>query len=182
MVGDILLIRLLAIFLLGSFQVSLGAVYQYVDENGNVVFSDVPREGSFERKLSDPAVIKFKQKTEAKKNESVPQVVEPEEPLDYSKLEIISPKEDAALRENSGNVSVSLSIEPKLQTNFGHYLKISIDGRVLPDKYQTDHLVLNNLDRGSHNIIAKLYNESGRLLKQSSSIKFHLHRFSARFR
>ena len=183
--------RLVVILLLFFFAPSLvlAAIYQSVDENGNITFSDKPTKGSFERKIKEPPVMKMESpsstdETEKPVSES-PQVdntAEKKEAKKYRLFSIKSPQDKEAVRENNGNVTVKLNLQPELQKTFGHYIKVSLDNKLLSEKYTSSSIVLDNLDRGAHQLSATVYDKEGKLLIKTPDITFYLQRYSALFR
>jgi hypothetical protein len=146
-------------------------IYRSVDKDGNVVFTDQP---SPEAELiqidklqtiSPPAPTadfdyeKKRQKPEAK----------------YTKVSVVSPVNDAAIRENSGKVTVSVSTMPALAA--GDTLVVYLDGKENPLSGGTSK-TFSNLDRGTHQLRAAVKNSEGRIVLSSQSVTFHLLRQS----
>lgn len=173
---------LIFLLLTGFSAFSQAAVYQYVDENGNVVFTDKPVNGAFERKLKEPAVIKFKKQASETEVKSGSEPTQKEEAQKYSNFAIESPELNAAIRDNAGNVTVVISAKPELQTKFGHYIQLTLDGKRLDQKYASNRISLNNLDRGSHTVSATLLNKTGSVLQTTTSVTFFLQRYSKKAR
>ena len=179
---------ILILFLFLSVQsFALAAIYQSVDAEGNVVFSDKPTKGSIERKIKEPPVIKMQTKPQIEESEKVlsPQTedqTESQVAKEYQSFSIVSPQDDEGVRENDGNVSVKLKLQPELQKKFGHYIMLSLDNKLLSEKYTSSSMVLKNLDRGTHQLSASVYNKRGDFLKKTPDISFHLLRFSILFR
>lgn len=175
------LLLLLALFTASAH----AAVYQYVDEEGNVVFTDKPVEGGFERKLKEPTVIQFKKEPPAKKTTAKKESkVEEEKAVaqQYSRIEIVSPVHEGTVKQDAGIVEITLRIEPQLQTEFKHNVKLSFDGRWSKDSYTSTSITLENIDRGEHRIKVAIVDEAGKRLKSSKEVVFYLRRFSKHFR
>lgn len=180
-----MLIKALILSLFFCFSVSANTeVYQYIDEQGNVVFTDKPVEGGHKREVKDPAVIKFKERPvpAVLKESETGRKQEKESPQQYTRLAIVKPEQDSSFQENTGTVAVSLAIQPELQLKFGHYVQVSLDGNWLPTKYASNSLTINNVNRGSHAIKVAVMDPSGMRLITSNTITFHLRQFSRRFR
>src|SRR5690606_17159241 len=85
-------------------------IYRGVGPDGETVFSDTPSPGSVE--------------IEKKEIPTVPATVPPPPPraprdrdaavADYKRVEIIAPENDSIVRDNLGNVSVNVAVEPGL--------------------------------------------------------------------
>lgn len=176
--------------LIFSTQLS-AAVYQYLDENGNIVFSDKEVPGSIERKIYVPPVVTFRKNEEAAKKTApadgslidVVTVSENEKKAKpYVKFKISKPVDDEAYRDNLGNVNVQLFISPSLQVSFGHKIKVEFDGKTLPGSWTSSTISFSNVDRGTHSISAFIVDKSGSKIKSSATHTFHLLRFSSLFR
>lgn len=148
-------------------------VYRSVDKDGNVTYSDKPSKGSVEVEVKELETVKPLETAPpiADKKDNKPAAV-------YSGIEITSPQDDVSIRENTGNVSVTVSLNPNLKN--GHKLVLYLDGEEYASG-TTTNFQLQNIDRGSHQLRAAVQNAEGRLLISSKSITFHLHRFSALF-
>lgn len=99
-------------------------------------------------------------------------------PPNYDSLQVTSPKHDLAIRENSGNILISVSLSPELSSQHGHALEILMDGQVLANSGPT-FIDLENVDRGTHNLTARVIDEQGRTLITSEPVSFHMLRYSA---
>lgn len=160
------------------------AVYQYQDEEGNIIFSDKPVPGSVERKVESPAIIKIQKDTKSKTPEKSDESafgdvkIKEKKPKPYKLFSMASPKDDESIRENLGNVSVALKISPDLQTEFGHRIMIEFDGKLLEDKWKSNVIAFSNVDRGTHSLKAHLIDTNGNRLKSTPIVTFHLQRFS----
>ena len=93
----------------------------------------------------------------------------------YDSISITQPADDVAIRENAGNVSVSIALSPALKDK--HSLNLKLDGSVAASGPQTQFL-LSNVDRGTHTLQADVVDEHGTVLLSSKPITFHLLRFS----
>jgi len=176
------IINLLAIFLCLSFSSStvLAQMYKWVDKEGNISYSDQPPYKGAEQ-LDAPALSTMPATTAPKKSPATADTPEDEtdkEVTSYSRLTITSPANDASIRENTGNVSVSFSITPALDSNNGHYFSISMDGKVVKNKITSTSASLSNVDRGTHKVRISVKDKSGKTLLKSKTITFHLLRFS----
>ncbi len=150
-------------------------LYKWVDENGEVHYSDSPpHKNAKEIKppplMTTPAVKYTPKKKEAEEKE--------ETATKYTDFKITSPGENETIRDNSGNVSISLSIDPPLDTKNGHSISILIDGRTKINKSKSLSHTLNYVDRGTHKLQAEIRNAKGKTIKSSNTVTIHLHRFS----
>lgn len=151
-------------------------MYKWVDEEGNVSYSDQPQHKDA-RKLdsfSDNTIPATRVPPRAQP--APPPSGEPE--TRYSLLQINSPEHDQAIRSNIGNISVSLMTQPALNVAQGHSISLLLDNKLVSENITTDQATLQNLDRGTHQLSAIIKNKQGKTLQQSDTITFHLHRHS----
>ena len=170
-----ILITICTLFLALNVQAKL---YKWVDETGEVHYSDAPpaqdaKPMDLPPLQTTPAVkYKPKEKKDADKTEKE------EDKFSYSKFEIATPANDATIRDNSGNMNISLVIAPALNTEKEHYIRILLDNRVKVSKTQRLSTSLSFVDRGSHTLKAEVRDAAGKLVKSSNTVTFHMHRFS----
>lgn len=162
-------------------------IYRTVDENGNVVFTDVPPKSNEQGaavKLGDsnsftPPPGENRQPT----GRSVEEWLDgdsgdsDQEPAagGYASLKVASPANDAAVRDNAGNVTVTASVEPELASD--HVMQLYLDG-TLRQSGPTTSFQLTNLDRGSHDVELRIVDQGGNVLASSGPSVFHLQRRS----
>ncbi len=155
-------------------------IYRTVDEDGNVVFTDIPPREEVE---SEQIVVETPNSFAIE--EAVPQeardlwVVEPpaegeEPPFSYTALDIASPQDDEPIRENAGNISIIANVAPRLQS--GHVMRLYMDGAVAQEGPQST-FNLANVDRGTHTIALEIVDENGRSMIRSDDSTFHMLRF-----
>jgi hypothetical protein len=146
-------------------------IYRSIGPDGSIVFSDVPTDGAEEVDLSQPTVVDAPPPPEfvyTREKEAAP--------VDrYDMLAITSPGHDEAVRENAGNVSVNVSMNPNLSG--GDQVVLLLDGREVAAGTQTTFR-LQNVDRGTHQLRALVRGPDGSILKNSEAITFHLLRHS----
>ncbi len=148
-------------------------IYRSVDEDGNVIYSDqeLPN-GELIPTPTDNAVTMPRPET------SAPVEEEEEKPTgNYHSFSITSPEHNAVIRNNAGNITVTLSIDPPLKVGSGDYIRLYLDGEELRSKLTSSNTQLSNIARGTHTLRAELSNASGKTLK-SASVQFHLKRIS----
>lgn len=150
-------------------------MYKWVDEEGNITYSDTPPVKEAEElrppTLNTMPTVKPAEKTSAPGKR-------PEKPTIYTQFDIISPDNGATVRDNSGNVAISMKMAPILNTKQGHTISVSLDGKVIKDKIQSTSTSLSDISRGTHTISASIKNKKGSTLYTSQTITVHLHRSS----
>jgi len=158
---------------LGLFSVTASAaIYQSVDKDGNVVFSDEP--GTDAKPVELPPLPTY---TAPKhKPVSQPTPASGEQATTYESLVIQQPAQDATLRDNTGMVSVSAALEPKLNSAAGHRFQFYLDGAAAGGPVTSPSFSFDNVDRGAHQVEVAVIDSSGNELKRSGSVRFYLHR------
>ncbi|MCK5002759.1 MAG: DUF4124 domain-containing protein [Gammaproteobacteria bacterium] len=160
------------VLLLGSLSLQ-AEIYRWTDEEGTVHFSDTEHPDAELIPTPTPNAIQMP-KFEAKQ----PIVEEEkEEASSYNSFTIVSPADDSTITDNTGNLSVSLSIEPVLNIKSGHYIRLSVDNQIMVSKTYSLNSQISSINRGSHTLKAEVLNSSGQLLMSHSS-RFHMKRFS----
>ncbi len=157
--------------LLGSLSIH-AEIYRGVDDEGNVFYSDKEQPNSELIPTPTSNTIPMP-KLEAKQ----PVTTEEKKDSPYKSFSIVSPSNSATIRDNTGNLSVSLSIEPILNIKNGDYFRLSIDNRVVTARTTSLTTQIPNIDRGSHSLKAELVDSSGQTI-MSNSVQFHMKRFS----
>ncbi len=89
----------------------------------------------------------------------------------YSKFSIIAPKNKQAIRANNGDVTVMLSLKPKLLDK--HQLRIFLDGKKMAEG-NLKMVNLTNLDRGEHTVYAIIKGAKGEDIMKSKAIVFNV--------
>lgn len=151
-------------------------MYKWVDEKGNITYSDTPPEKDAE--ALEPPMLNAMPTVKPSARPPTQEKEETEKQTQYILLQITAPANDATLRNNSGNISITLSLTPALNIKQGHYLSIMLDGNVVKDKLITPGASLNNIDRGTHILSASVKNRKGATLLSSSPVTVYLHRAS----
>ena len=156
--------RFLILFLLAFNFVCLSAetVYKTVDEEGNIIFTDKPGEGAEEIKLEELQTIKNPNPPQYK---PLPEKQPDPGPL-YKSFFVANPADGSGLRSNAGNITISLSLQPSLRP--GHKVVITLDGKEVSSGNSLG-VSLNNVDRGTHSIGAKVLDVNGTQLISTSS-------------
>ena len=146
-------------------------IYRWVDENGAVVFSDKPQENAEIIKL--PLLETYKTPASAKNNLSS-KVRRDQKKQGYSEFKISRPAKDETIRNNAGDVTIAVQLTPNLKS--GHKIILNVDGN------ETEISGLSKsysgIDRGSHNVSAKIINSIGETLGSTGQVMFHLMRSS----
>ncbi|MEO5573981.1 MAG: DUF4124 domain-containing protein [Gammaproteobacteria bacterium] len=161
---------------------ALGAVYKSIAPNGSVTYSDQPQAGAKEVELAPepPPPVKAPAATAGDAQATAPAGPIPEKPpfTGYTAFAIVSPENDATLRENNGNVEIQLAMEPALYLEAGHKITALLDGKPVAEGLTELKLILANIDRGTHTVEAQVSDGTGALLATTNPVTFHLKRIS----
>lgn len=158
------------------------AIYKTTDAEGNVVFTDVPPKDDA-KSLELTQGNTYRPETPTPVNTAPVAADEADENAEdvpaagYNKIAITSPVHDEALRENAGNISVSVTMDPALDTSSGHRVQVLVDGQVAGEASSAT-VSLQNIDRGTHSLIAQVIDANNSVLASSSAVVVHLQRYS----
>jgi hypothetical protein len=163
------------------------AIYKWVGPDGTTVYSDQPQPGAEEIKLpkEPPPAVEVK---------PIPATA-PTPPIEagpgekpaaapefkgYSKVAIVRPKNDEAVRANDGNVEVEIALEPAFDPKLGHVFIANLDGAPFGAPQTEPLFRLLNVDRGTHNLRVEVKDSEGNTVGDTGSIVFHVLRVSIR--
>ncbi len=159
--------------------VTLGAasaeaeIYKWILPNGTIKYSDRPPAEGAEKAELRPLVTYTPPPLSAEPAEAAPQA----EPASkgYESFTIVSPANDATIRDNAGNVSLSFAITPSLTP--GHAIDVFVDGLKL-SRSNAPNVTLTNVNRGSHQIYAVIVDDAGVEAARTQTITVFLQRIS----
>lgn len=161
-------------------------IYRTVDEDGNVVFTDVPPKESEQGQAVDleggntfsppePATEGRTLQSWLGTDAEDADADEAAAPVSYRSLQVASPADDEALRDNAGNVTVTAQVDPELDSR--HTMQVYLDGQLLQSG-PTTSFQLTNVDRGTHRVELRIVDAGGNVLVASEPTVFHLQRRS----
>lgn len=148
-------------------------VYKRYDEEGAVEFSDVKRKESEEVKVQEMPTYKS-----PKYKPITPRPAESEDTKKQKtsyKISISSPKQDSAIYENSGQVTISVDIKPPLKNH--HRIVFNLDGKKSKPVSTTSY-TFSDVSRGQHTVGASLSDTKGKVFQSAKNVTFQLHRHS----
>ena len=157
-------------------------VYKSVLPDGRVIYSDQPTEGATTLPITPAPAIKPVPVIPPNlvEPETVPQGESTPRP-DYQGIIIIQPEEDATLRDNAGNLTLTVEVMPGLQVQAGHRLAVELDGVRLEGRFTGNRLHLSNVDRGRHSVVVSVVDADDKVLLRSSPRRIYLQRHSVLF-
>lgn len=153
---------LLLISLCFSYVAFAEAVYRSVDEDGNIVFSDEASPEAEKVIIPEPQTVPAPDIGRSQYQPAASM------PRPYT-VAISSPAHDASIRDNTGNVSVSVAVAPGLSP--GDKLVLYMDGKEVGTGASVS---LQNVDRGTHHLRAVIKDSNERIRKSSKSVSFHM--------
>ncbi len=166
--------------------VQAAEIYRYRAPDGSIVFTDDPPPGSQRIEVHPnltvgPDVGDERTPAAAADEGSVP-AKPAATPAGYDSVTIVSPAADEAIRDNAGNLTVSIETQPALRGERGDRLLVLLDGAPVGAATTATRIRLENIDRGSHTLQAVIVDPSGRPLLKSPVHRFHVLRYSRLFR
>ncbi len=144
-----------------------GAAYKWVDEQGQVHYSDRPREGAEEIQLpQSPAPLP---RAEA----STPEPALAAEPTTltvegYERIRITSPAQQQTLWNIEGNLDVTVELSPALRS--GHRVALYVDGQLQDLRPPGLSFQVPNVYRGIHTLQALVLDARGDELIRSEPV------------
>lgn len=165
-------IFLLVIISLVSFYGYSGErkIYAWEDKNGVLVFSDTPKSGAKEVKLTTQNLTMPAVDTRVLNDQDLPKAI------NY-KIVIASPADQATVRENTGSVYVTSRITPRFENGFT--IQLLVDGSPFAAPSNTSTFALRNVNRGEHTLQVKLFDSQGNTIASSPVSTFFMHRASS---
>ncbi len=149
-------------------------IYSYVDESGQRVFTDRPpasagaktvKPSTINRMPAGQRFIKLQPPAELKEQLAP-------EPPPYQALTLLSPHADETLRNSGRSIAIQVNSEPQLRP--GHRYQAWLDGQPYGKPSKTASWTLEEVDRGSHQLLVHLLDENGRSLLQTPAIILHM--------
>ncbi len=155
---------------------SYAVTYRYVDQNGVVHYSDRPIEGAEEVEL--PGAQTFsdtRPRRSVAPTRSTPTQAPAASPTvgtaNYDGFEIIQPAHDTTIWNSGGQVEVVVGLTPSLRT--GHRLRLFLDGEQVEKADTTTTLVLDNVERGTHELRGVVEDAAGNPVARTEVNTFH---------
>ncbi len=160
-------------------------VYRTVDENGNVIFTDVPPgergvpQGNTTEVEIDP-INSFEpsgRRTDASGRELwivdglETEAEDADIPVVYSSLTVQSPVPEEAVRANDGTVHITGAVVPELAAD--HRVRLVLDGAQHSVSAEA-HFTLTNMDRGAHTVMLEVVDATGSALISSNPTTFYV--------
>ncbi len=151
------------------------AVYREVSDDGVPSFSDQAMPGA------EPVTVRetntftdttYQQNQMRRRNEAS---LTPEK-IDY-RLLVTNPPNGSAIRDNAGNLNLTLSISPPVQS--GHSAILLMDGIKVRDIQGNGDIGLTNIDRGTHAFKIRVIDKDGSVVTEGPANNISMLRYSS---
>lgn len=168
---------LIALGMLGG--VCQAEIYRSVDAQGNPVFTDTPSSTSKPVTLKAPSTYRAPSLPPLQSGSASGS--RDEVPSSYATFAVVAPGDGQSFWDNTGDVRISLALQPALNTAAGHRIQFYLDGVAQGEPVTALSAVINNVDRGEHQVSAAVMTADGRVLLETRPVTFTLHRQSINF-
>jgi hypothetical protein len=159
----------------------LAKIYQWVDKNGVTHFSDTPQRNAKQLKLPRAQTyspnIEDKQTTNSAKPNK--QKKAKNEQTTLSAITITQPMDKATIRSNAGIFKVKIALTPEKAIKKTDNVVLLLDNRpvtIIPKNDLT--VTLNNVDRGTHQLVAQVIDSNKKVVVESDPVTIFLHQAS----
>ncbi|MEO8159394.1 MAG: hypothetical protein ABI648_16470 [Betaproteobacteria bacterium] len=89
-----------------------------------------------------------------------------------ARLTILAPAQHDTIHDNSGNMVVTVRVDPPLDPQDGTSIRILLDGKNVTAKKSGAGYALTGVDRGEHSVQAALVDRNGQTLRESEPVQF----------
>lgn len=144
-------------------------IYHWLDATGQAHFSDrQPLESArIQRTETDKTQTPAASQVAATPSSDETQILGP-----YSAFEIAMPGANETLTQETGDLSISLILDPPLME--GHQMTVALDETILPLTKATTQFALTGIVFGSHRLQIRIRDADGLIEAQTSRHVFHL--------
>ena len=149
-------------------------IYRDVDDDGVPVFSDHQAPGSEKFEVREPMIFSDPVAKKKLQEASKPEPAEGKS-IEY-KLVITEPANDEAVRDNAGNLTLTVAIQPSPRS--GHKAELLMDGLMIRRISAGGPVSLSNVDRGTHKFSIRVVNADGDTVAEGPSTSITMLRFS----
>jgi hypothetical protein len=163
-------ILLLLTMVLGSSSLCAAVVWKWVDKNGVTHYSDQPVTGAVQIDLQNVQTYKAE---DAAIPESTKPSRPPTGPKPYASIGISAPTNEQTLTGTGGQVTVSVQVDPSLQS--GDSVRLMMNGQVVSEPSSSaTNFELKDVPRGTHILLASVVNGEGQIVIQSAPVTFFM--------
>lgn len=144
-------------------------IYVWRNEQGVLVFSDTPKPGAEEVKVTEQNNVMPSMDTSIL--DIKPQVIE-----DKYQINVSQPKQNETIRDNTGSVYIAGLVKPIFKQGFR--VQLFLDAKPYKKPQSRAMYILRNIDRGEHTVKFQLINDQGKVIASSDPVTFYMHRAS----
>lgn len=147
-------------------------IYKWMDDDGQMHFSDIPHVGATEVDIAPAQTFSAPSAAAATSSASAAsKTADQPEVADYESMAITSPATEETIWNTGGEVTISVQLRPGLQT--GHQIRLYIDGKPLPNLApNTSSLQVSDVVRGQHQLRAEVRDQNGEVLINAKPATF----------
>jgi Conserved hypothetical protein len=150
-----------------------GEVYREVNDEGVPTFSDQATPGAEPITLRQPSIFTDttypQSQLEQRSDDSLTA-----KKTDYSLL-VTNPLDDSVVRDNAGNLNLTISISPSVQS--GHSAELLMDGTKIRNVHGSGTIGLTNVDRGTHAFNIRIIDKQGNVITDGPSNNISILRY-----
>jgi hypothetical protein len=150
-------------------------VYKWRDQSGRWHYGDEPRPGAARVELPPVQVYRSPQ-TPPAFAQPARQQDRGEAALSYARVDIISPAPEATVRNATGEIGVTVALEPSLRP--GHAIRLLLDGAPVAAPAGSTAFAVADVARGAHTVAAEVLDARGDVIARAGPQPFHVHRTS----
>ena len=155
--------------------VAAAVICKTVEPDGTVSYADVPAaECNSPVKLPPYSRYAPRQPAAPREQTSSATGTQVSDFAGYQSARIVQPESNGTVRNNEGMVPVVMVTEPALQP--GHKVEYRLDGKKIEGSFTGTSVVLNNVDRGTHTVTARIVDPTGVSLIEAPGVRFTLRR------
>ena len=148
-------------------------VYREVNDAGVPTFSDHAKPGAEPITLRKPSIFTDTRYQQSQLKRRSDDSLTPMK-MDYS-LRVTNPLNDSVVRDNAGNLNLTISISPSVQS--GHSAELLMDGTKIRDVQGNGIIALTNVDRGTHAFNIRIIDKEGNVVIDGPSNKISILRY-----
>ncbi len=151
--------------------------YRWVDNTGQVHYSDRPTEGATKVQLGNAQTYQQPRRSTPPPVTRQDAAATPDTASPYTSLRVVRPAPEETYRNIGGQLLVTLSLNPGLRA--GHSVRVYYDGgRVESWPASMLSATITNVYRGEHNLRAAVVDGTGKELASSETNTFFVHQTS----
>jgi hypothetical protein len=157
-----------------AFSASHADIFKWTDSQGNVHFSDTPRQGAVRVDLPENQSFSAPKTQPPSEEVSQPEKAGKQTGQVYTMVSIEQPQNEETIRNNQGSLAVSVKVTPNLMK--GDKVQLILDGTPIGEPQPALQFGLNGINRGSHTIAVQIVDKKGNVIITSDSITVFMFR------